>query len=103
MSRPCVIVVRPRARDDIAEAAVWYELRAEGLGIRFRSVVESTLSAIAGAPEQFRVVHRDVRRAILADFPYALYFVVRGETVQVLASTHGRRRPRRWQSRRRDL
>ena len=56
VSRPCVIVVRPRAREDIAEAAVWYELRAEGLGIRFRSVVVSTLSAIAGAPEQFRVV-----------------------------------------------
>ncbi len=103
MSGAGVVVVRPPAREDILGAAIWYEQRAEGLGIRFRSVVDSTLIAIAEAPERHRVVYRDVRRAILPDFPYALYFVVRGRTVQVLACTHGRRRPRRWQSRRRDI
>jgi plasmid stabilization system protein ParE len=102
VNRPRGVVIRPLAREDITEAAIWYELRAEGLGVSFRSIVEETLAAIAEAPERFRVVHRDIRRGILADFPYALYYVVRENTVEILACMHGRRRPRRWQSRRGD-
>lgn len=73
MTRPRGVVISPLARDDIAAAAIWYELRAEGLGVRFRSIVDETLVAIVESPERFRVVHRDIRRGILADFPYALY------------------------------
>lgn len=98
-----VLVVRPPARRDISEAAVWYEERSAGLGARFAAAVNAALTAVASRPARYRRGYGEVRRALVADFPYGVYFVVRGETVQVLACMHGRRDPRRWQSRAREL
>jgi len=42
----------------------------------------------------------DIRRAQLGRFPYLVYYVVLPEAVSVIAVMHGRREPRRWQSRR---
>ena len=93
------LVVRPLARRDIAEAAQWYDDREAGLGDRFLTRVSAAAEAARTAPEQYRTVYRDVRRILVADFPYALFFVTRGTTLHVLACMHGRRHPSRWQSR----
>ena len=66
------LVVRPAARDDIAEAAGWYEERAEGLGTRFLASVDAGLRVAQEAPERYRQVYRGVRRVPVPDFPYAL-------------------------------
>jgi plasmid stabilization system protein ParE len=97
------LVVRPLAREDIADAASWYEDRAVGLGTRFLASVDAGLRAVQEAPERYRRVYGDVRRVPVPDFPYALYFVTRGEQLHVLACMHGRRHPSRWQGRARDL
>ncbi len=95
--------IRPLARDDIAEAAGWYDDRAAGLGARFLARVDTALRAVQEAPERYRLVHRDIRRVPVPDFPYAVYFVVRGDRVHVVACMHGRRHPSRWQGRARGL
>jgi plasmid stabilization system protein ParE len=41
-----------------------------------------------------------VRRALVGRFPYAIYFRATPNEIVVLAVIHGRRHPRRWQSRR---
>ena len=53
------------------------------------------------APQQFPVVWRVVRRAVLPDFPYSIFFVAAddGETVFVLAVLHHARNPKAWKSR----
>lgn len=94
------VIVRPLARRDIAGAARWYEEQSVGLGSRFLAAVDDALAATAADPGRYPAVYRDVRRARIAVFPYGVYFVVRAGAVQVLAVTHGRRHPRRWQSRR---
>lgn len=66
-------------------------------------VVDNAMAAIGAHPEQYRLVYREVRRAVLPDFPYALYFVERHELVHILACVHGRRHPHRWQARLREL
>ena len=103
MTAPYVLVVRPLAEQDIEAAAVWYEEQAPGLGRRFLSAVRATLAAVRAAPEHHARVYRDVRRAGVERFPYGVFYVVRGETVHVIACMHGRRHPRRWQSRARGL
>jgi len=96
---PLSLLVRPAAQEDITRATLWYERRAAGLGARFREDVEGTLVAIREQPELFRLMHRDVRRALLREFPYAVYFVLRGDAIHVLACIHGRRHPRHWRQR----
>ncbi|HEY0808568.1 MAG TPA: type II toxin-antitoxin system RelE/ParE family toxin [Longimicrobiales bacterium] len=94
------LVLEPPAASDIEDAANWYEDRVGGLGIEFLDEIDRCLESIRPNPQRFPVVHRDVRRALLRRFPYALFFVLRENVVNVIACTHTRRHPRRWQRRR---
>ncbi len=92
------IRVRPRAETDIDEAYAWYESRVETLGEAFLRAVEACFARIVRNPEAHLIVHGRVRRARLHRFPYGVYYVIRDETIDVLAVYHGRRRPRRFAS-----
>ena len=91
--------LRPRAESDVVSAGKRYELLRRGLGGEFIEAVSATLRAVAEAPLQFPIAHRDTRRALLQRFPYNIYFRIRGHVVVVVAVQHGRRHPQRWQVR----
>ena len=94
------LFIEPDARAEIQEAVTWYEARSAGLGREFLRAVRAALAAIERNPEQFPKVHADIRRVMLRRFPYALYYVTEPAPIAVIACTHHRRHPRRWQSRR---
>jgi plasmid stabilization system protein ParE len=48
---------------------------------------------------QFPAVSREIRRALLQTFPYAVYFRVTDDAVIILAVLHLRRDPRTWRDR----
>jgi plasmid stabilization system protein ParE len=66
---------------------------------RFLGEVARALSAIDDRPLAYAVVHKDVRRALLRRFPYAVFFVVEPGRVVVLAVLHQARDPERWRMR----
>jgi plasmid stabilization system protein ParE len=92
------IVFRPEAEDEVLEARRWYESRSVGLGRRFAAAVDALVTRILANPLSFPEVHGQTRRAVLARFPYAVYFRVGDGDVVVLA-VHGRQDPARWQAR----
>ena len=94
------LFVRRAARADIAEAFKWYEVRSTGLGHEFLRAVRVAFAAIERAPERFPVAVDDIRKVVLRRFPYIVYYVVLRRGISVIAVMHGRRHPRRWQSRR---
>ena len=77
------LVVRLAAEADIADAALWYEERATGLGTEFLRAVDVTLAEIRRMPERFPVIHLQCRRALLRRFPYAVYFVPSADLISV--------------------
>jgi len=81
------------------EAHEWYAARGPVLATRFIVEVETVVERIAAAPEQFPVVHRDVRRVRFRRFPYALFFRVADGRVYVLACFHSSRDPQQWEQR----
>jgi toxin ParE1/3/4 len=93
------ILVRPAAAADIEDAFLWYEQQRPGLGAEFLQVVDRTLSAIATNPLIHATIHRDTRRALLRRFPYGVYYRVYPEGIVIVACMHGRRDPKRWESR----
>jgi len=93
------LVVRAAAEADIADAVLWYEGRAPGLGAEFLRAVDVALAEIARMPERFPVVHPACRCVLLRRFPSGIYFVPGPETISVIACMHARRDPRRWQER----
>ena len=92
-------IVRPAAAADIEEAFLWYESQRAGLGLGFLSAAQTLMDAIVEHPLGYPVVRRNTRRALLGHFPYAMYYRVYDDIVVVVACMHGRRNPRRWQSR----
>ena len=90
---------RRAASADVEAALGWYENQRRGLGREFVAAVATAVTRIEESPLAFPVVRRDIRRAVLQRFPYALYFRVIGDAVVVIACLHGKRHPRTWQSR----
>jgi plasmid stabilization system protein ParE len=93
------LIVRPLAEGDLADAADWYENEQSGLAARFLHEVDRTFSTIRDRPLQFPVVRRDMGRALLHTFPYAVYFLLSDGVVIVLAVLHQRRSPKVWRER----
>ncbi len=97
------VIVRPAAEADVQEASDWYEGREPGLGGQFLDELKETFTRVRHMPLQFPDVGRNVRRALLRRFPYAVYFVLRNESrVVVIAVLHQRRNPSLWKKRRRE-
>ena len=88
------------ARAELIDAQDWYENEAAGMGRRFRQAVDAVIERMSASPRQFPVIYRNVRRALLRRFPYALMFVIDlDDTLTVIASFHGSRDPAHWQKR----
>lgn len=86
----------PKAELEIIEAFQWYEQQSFGLGGEFLRAVKQSEAMLARNPHQYQVQYKDIRRAYLRRFPYALHYLIEGETVSVLACFHFRRDPQKW-------
>lgn len=88
------------ARQEFLDSILYYEDAEPGLGRRFRVELENTIRHLRDHPEIYRVRSAAQRRINLKTFPYYLPFIIREETVWVLAVAHESRHPRYWISRR---
>ena len=93
------VVFSPDSETEVRDAYVWYENRRPGLGSDFLLCVEEVLDKIGRSPEQYPIVHRGVRRALIRRFPYGIFYVLEERTITVLAVFHGSRDPKDWQTR----
>jgi plasmid stabilization system protein ParE len=94
------VIFTPAARAELTEAHDWYENEAHGLGRLFRTAVDAAIQRMSANPRQFPVVHKNVRRALVRRFPYALMFVIEpDEALTVIACFHGSRDPKHWEKR----
>jgi len=82
------------------EAQGWYENESLGLGRGFRAALDVVIKRMTANPWQFPIVHKNIRRALLRRFPYALMFVIEpDEALIVIACFHSSRDPVHWQER----
>lgn len=94
-----VLVFRPEVRQELKEAYNWYESQKLGLGDEFIDCVDEMLHRICLMPQSYVVVYRDVRRAVVQRFPYAVYYRIVSSRIIITAIFHGRRDPKSWQGR----
>lgn len=94
-----VVVFRPEVQGELTTAYRWYESKRVGLGRDFMERVDEQVNRLTQNPKLYPVVYRDVRRAVLRRFPYAIYYRIVSSRVIVTAVFHGRRDPGEWQRR----
>jgi toxin ParE1/3/4 len=90
------IVVRPEAAREVQEAFDWYEQRSEGLGLEFLRTADACMAGVQRNPLAFPKVHKEVRRVLMRKFPYALFYLIEGESIVVVACFHAKRDPVDW-------
>lgn len=66
------ILVSPGEQKDLRVASQWYEEQKFGLGGQFLDEVYHILARIDRAPPHFPEIEKDVRRALLHRFPFAV-------------------------------
>jgi plasmid stabilization system protein ParE len=94
-----IIRFTPEADAELAEARYWYAHQQEDLDIEFMKSIDDALLRIVRNPELYPVVYRTLRRAVVRRFPFAVFYEVTADEIQVIAVFHSRRDPERWKSR----
>lgn len=77
------------AEEEFIEAALWYERREPGLGVRFRNEVARILDRILMDPLLWREQPGGYRRVNCPVFPYYIAYFIRGERIVIAAIAHG--------------
>ena len=89
----------PHADAELAEARQWYAHQRADLDIEFMERIDDALSRIVSNPQLYPIVYRTLRRAVVRRFPFAVFYEVTADEIQVVAVFHSRRDPESWQSR----
>jgi plasmid stabilization system protein ParE len=90
---------RSEAASEVLLAREWYDSQSPGLGKEFVQALERVIDLISDLPEAFPEIGVGVRRALLGRFPYAVYYRLDSDLIEVIACLHTRRSPSRWRSR----
>ena len=90
----------PLAARELGEAVEYYDEARRGLGEEFLHDVERAIAFLDQYPEAAPKVGREVRRLVLARFPYSVIYRHLGAgQLRILAVAHQKRRPRHWTKR----
>src|SRR2546423_5912525 len=93
------LIYHPLARAELVDAAIYYERRVPDLGAQFRDEANQAAAKILEAPRRWRLIEADVRRALLVRFPFAIYYRILPDHLQILAIKHHKRHPEYWRYR----
>ena len=93
-------IILPLAKEDIREAALWYNKQQNGLGKRFTAEIREKIHFIKQNPKASNVQYIGVRTAVLNVFPFMIHFTIdeKNETVIVSAVLHTSRGPKLWKN-----
>lgn len=92
-------VFHPDAEAEFIEAALFYEKDVPGLGERFGVEAQRAIETLEEYPAMGTRIDMELRRLVLARFPYTLIDSIAPNTLQIVAVAHAHRRPGYWQSR----
>ena len=84
---------------ELAEAVLYYDRRAPGLGDRLVAEVKSATRSIEQYPEIASIIEGGVRAKVLLRFPYSLMYIVEPHEIFIVAVSHHSKRPSYWADR----
>jgi hypothetical protein len=83
----------PEIEEDVIGGYVWYEGKSPGLGDEFLRMFYACACEISRTPLLYPKVYGEFRRRLLRRFPYAIYFMIKGNQIIVCGFFHCARDP----------
>ena len=84
------------AKSEIDDAACFYELEYNGLGIRFKEEIRHAVNLIREYPTALAIERGDVRKCLLHRFPYKILYSIEDDHILIIAIAHQHRKPDYW-------
>ena len=84
------------AQKELDDAVSWYNGQVPGLGLEFLDEVDRAVRRTVSFPMSCPEIESEMRRCLLARFPYGLIYGVDRSTIVVVAVAHLHRNPRYW-------
>jgi plasmid stabilization system protein ParE len=90
--------ILPAAKDDILQAAQWYNKQKTGLGKQFTLRVRERVKELKKNPFVCQVRYMDVHTAIVRQFPFMIHYTIGQEnkTIEIIAVLSTNRDPEIW-------
>ena len=94
------IIILPIARQDIKEAAHWYNKQQKGLGNRFATHIRQKVYFLADEPYSIAIRYDNIRAAVVDIFSYMIHYYIDEpqNTIVVVAILHTSRNPDIWKN-----
>lgn len=92
-------VFHPEADLEFQQAIEIHLAESMALGLRFYRAVMDAAARIETHPKAWPRVRGDVRKCLVAEFPYQLLYTIEPERIQIVAVMHGKREPSYWAGR----
>lgn len=96
------LVLHPEALQEAEDARAWYRERSSAAAERFTAELSDGMAQVTQSPTVWPAFRRGTRRYLLRNFPYSIVFVLKGDSILVLAVAHDKRRAGYWASRLRE-
>jgi plasmid stabilization system protein ParE len=93
------VTVHPEAVAEAQAAYRWYHDRNETAAQTFLIELDRAVELISTNPISWPIHLYGTRRFLLRRFPFAVVYREIGETIQIVAVAHGRRKPGYWKER----
>ncbi len=87
------------AETEMMEAAAFYEMQVEKLGVNFLDIIEAAVVEIAENPEIWPEVETGIQRRLVRRFPYSILYAVHENEVIIVVVMHQKQKPRYWMDR----
>lgn len=91
--------IQPEAEMDLQDAYSYFEHCKIGLGADFMDCVGDSLAKVSSNSEQYAVIYKSIRRALIHRFPYVIFYKVIDDVIVVFAVLHCAREPKTWLTR----
>jgi plasmid stabilization system protein ParE len=94
-------LILPLAKEDVRDAARWYNKQSPGLGRKFTQEVRDIVRYIRQNPQACNIRYNDVRTAVLKVFPFMLHYTIDQSSKMIIISAvlHTSRDPEVWKKR----
>lgn len=97
MARP--VEFYPDAALEAQPAFAWYRDRNDSAAEAFLAELDRAVQLISESPIRWPIHIHGTRRFLLRRFPFGVIYRELGDTLQIVAVAHGRRRPGYWKDR----
>ncbi|OFX36968.1 MAG: hypothetical protein A2X08_16920 [Bacteroidetes bacterium GWA2_32_17] len=93
------IIVLPFAELDIINSIEYYRLNDEKIVEKFINILDVSFSIIRENPTSFQKVKFEIRKFVVNNFQYCIYYVEKSEAIFIIAVFHVKRNPTIWKKR----